>query len=126
MRAGLAALVLLLASAAAGAEETPRIDARALLERVERKDATLTIVDVRTPEEFAMGHVPGAINIPYTHLPARSVEIAAPDNDIVLYCGTGVRAERAATRLREHGYTRLLHLDGDMKGWAAAQLPIEK
>jgi len=87
----------------------------------------MIILDVRTPEEFAAGHVPGAINIPYTHLPARVSELQdSGDKDVVLYCATGVRAERAAGRLREQGYTRLLHLDGDMKAWDEKNRPKEK
>jgi rhodanese-related sulfurtransferase len=44
----------------------------------------------------------------------------------VLYCTVGVRAERAADRLREHGYVRLLHLDSDIRGWRKRGLPIEQ
>lgn len=125
MRVFLASLLLI--SCGAFAEETQRIDQDALLQRIEQKDAALLIVDVRTPEEFAAGHVPGAINVPYTHLPARAAELAAKgDKEIVLYCRTGVRAERAATRLREHGFVRLLHLDGDMQQWTEKQRPTEK
>lgn len=106
---------------------TPRINQEALLKRIEQKDASMIILDVRTPEEFAAGHVPGAINIPYTHLPARVSELPdAGDKDIVLYCATGVRAERAAGRMREQGYSRLLHLDGDMKAWDEKNRPKEK
>jgi phage shock protein E len=109
------------------ADETQRIAPAALLERIEKKDPSLIVLDVRTPEEFAAGHVPGAINIPYTHLPARISELpGAAEKDIVVYCVTGVRAERAATRFRENGFTRLLHLDGDMRRWSEEQRPIEK
>jgi rhodanese-related sulfurtransferase len=99
-------------------EPTPRIQQDVLLKRIEQKDTSMIILDVRTPEEFTAGHIPGAINIPYMHLPARLSELPdAGDKEIVLYCATGIRAERAAERMREQGYTRLLHLDGDMKAW---------
>ena len=125
-RSALAAL-LLCGVTVAFAAETPRIDQATLLQRMAQNDQRLVILDVRTSQEYAAGHVPGAINIPYTHLPARaSVLAAAGDKDIVLYCKTGVRAERAATRLREHGFTRLLHLDGDMKKWEENERPVEK
>ncbi|HSD53360.1 MAG TPA: rhodanese-like domain-containing protein [Burkholderiales bacterium] len=113
--------------AAVEAADTARIDAQALLERIENRDADLLVLDVRTAQEYAEGHVPGAVNIHYTHLPARISELPwAASRDIVLYCTVGVRAERAANRLREHGYLRLLHLDGDMRGWRKRGLPIEK
>src|SRR5262245_50381994 len=101
-------------AAALHAEDTARIDQAALRDRIGKQDAALIILDVRTPEEFAAGHVPGAINIPYTDLPARISELPSPaQKDIVLYCNTGVRAEKAASRFKESGFTRLLHLDGD-------------
>jgi rhodanese-related sulfurtransferase len=109
------------------APTTPRIDQASLLKRIESKDASMVILDVRTPEEYAAGHVPGAINIPYTHLPSRISEVAdAADKDIVVYCAVGVRAEKGAERLRENGFTKLLHLDGDMKAWEAQKRPLEK
>lgn len=117
----------LMLAAVASAEDTPKIDQASLLKRIERKDASLLILDVRTPEEFAKGHVPGAINIPYTHLPSRISEVAdAADKDIVVYCAIGVRAEKGAERLRENGFTKLLHLDGDMQAWEQKKRPLEK
>lgn len=119
-----AALIFAVVSHAA---DTPRIDQAALLKRIEKKDPSLVVLDVRTPEEYRAGHVPGAINIPYTHLPSRISEIAdASDKDIVLYCATGVRAEKGAERLRENGFTKLLHLDGDMKAWEEQKRPLDK
>lgn len=107
--------------------DTPLIDQAALNKRIAAQDASLIILDVRTPEEFAAGHVPGAINIPYTHLPASISTLGdASGKDIVLYCQTGVRAERAAARLKENGFSKLLHLQGDMKQWKEKQQPIEK
>jgi phage shock protein E len=111
----------------ATAEETPRISAADLIKRIDAKDPSLIVLDVRTPQEYANGHVPGAVNIPYTHLPARISELpGASDKDIVVYCATGVRAERAASRFKENGYRRILHLDGDMKQWEAQSRPVEK
>lgn len=124
----IAALAFAAVSHAADAPPTTaRIDQGSLLKRIEKKDASLVILDVRTPEEYAAGHVPGAINIPYTHLPSRISEVAdAGDKDIVLYCAIGIRAEKGAERLRENGFTKLLHLDGDMKAWEAQKRPLEK
>ena len=102
------------------------------LAKAAKRGGTLIVVPItvaldRSPEEFAAGHVPGAVNIPYTYLPASISELKdAADKDIVIYCETGVRAERAVSRLKEHGFTRLLHLDGDMKQWREKQLPVSK
>ena len=114
------AAVLLLGSPAFA--DTPLIDQATLTKRIAGKDASLLILDVRSPEEYAAGHVPGAINVPYTYLPASISTLPdASSKDIVIYCETGVRSERAASRLREHGFQRLLHLQGDMKAWRQQQ-----
>lgn len=106
------------------ANATPLIDADELIDRVARGEQLL-ILDVRSEEEFADGHVPGAINIPHGEVGDRLDEIAARgDLEIVLYCQSGRRAGIAAGVLREAGYERLLHLDGDMLGWRARQLPV--
>lgn len=118
---------VLICAAVSHAEETPKIDQAALLKRIEKKDASMILLDVRTPEEYAAGHIPGAINIPYTHLPARISDLPdVTDKDIVVYCATGIRSELGAERLRENGFTRLLHLDGDMKAWQEKKRPEAK
>jgi len=120
-------LAALLAALPVVAAETQRISPAQLVDRIGKQDAGLVIVDVRTPEEFANGHVPGAVNIPYTHMPARLAELAsASDKDIVLYCESGVRTERAIARMKANGFTRLLHLDGDMAKWREAKRTLEK
>ena len=120
-------LGVVLLTASVQAEEPAKVTQSALLERIQKKDASLIVLDVRSAEEFAAGHVPGAINIPYTHLPARISSMPSPtDKDVVVYCEIGVRAEKAAASLRDNGFTRLMHLDGDMKQWREARRPMEK
>ena len=65
------------------------------------------VVDVRTPQEFAAGHVPGAINIPFDELPRRAAEIGPPSSKVVLYCRTGRRSGIAADALRKAGFNQL-------------------
>lgn len=85
------------------------------------EDATsIVILDVRTPEEFAAGHVPGAIDIPYDQIPARLAELeGAKDKTIVAYCRSGRRAGIALAALHAAGFRKLAHLTGDMAGWDA-------
>ncbi len=79
------------------------------------------LLDVRTPDEFAKGHVPGAINIPYDEIPNRLDELeGGKDRAVVVYCESGKRAGKAESTLAAQGYTNLHHLEGDMKGWRAA------
>lgn len=85
------------------------------------------ILDVRQPEEFRVGHVPGAINVPQEHLAGRLDELeATPDTPVVVYCERGGRASKAASLLLDAGYRDVLHLEGDMSGWRAAGRPIDR
>ena len=117
----------LLAAGALHAADVMEINAEALLQRTTKQDSSLVILDVRTPEEFAQGHVPGAKNIPHDQLLNRIAELsAAKDKEIVLYCRSGRRAGMAADTLKANGFEKLLHLEGDMQKWTEANRPIEK
>ncbi len=65
------------------------------------------VVDVRTAEEFASGHVPGAINIPYDQIARRASEIGPPSTQVVLYCRTGRRSGIAVEALQKAGFEKL-------------------
>jgi rhodanese-related sulfurtransferase len=107
--------------------DTTEIQPDALLERARAADESFVIVDVRTPAEFAQGHVPGAINIPVDQVASRLDELSnAKDKDVVLYCRSGKRAAQAADVLKTNGFNKLLHLEGDMPKWEAGKLPVEK
>ncbi|MCL1923321.1 MAG: rhodanese-like domain-containing protein [Propionibacteriaceae bacterium] len=69
---------------------------------------TRFIIDVRTPEEYAMRHIEGAINIDF-HDPEFLTRTScyAPDDELVVYCNGGGRAGRAKTRLANHGFTNV-------------------
>ena len=127
MRALIAGLPMLLAAvtaSAADAIEVAQVTPAQLTELRARPDAPVLVLDVRTPEEFAAGHVPGAVNIPYDQVDTRLSEIPKTD-EVVLYCRSGRRAGLAAETLSAAGYTKLAHLTGDMQGWMAAGLPVD-
>jgi len=89
--------------------------------------ANILVLDVRTPEEYSQGHVPGAINISHTTIKDNLAKLMTYKNKkIVVYCRSGRRAGFAAEILAKNGFKNLYHLDGDMNGWAKAGLPIEK
>jgi rhodanese-related sulfurtransferase len=91
------------------------MEQRELCERLNQQE--LVIIDVRSTEEFASGHIDGAINIPASELPARIGEI--PMNaTIVTVCNFGgARSCGAAEQLRSLGYGGALPLRGGMRGW---------
>lgn len=106
------------------AAQVAQLSPQALLEMQANKDASLFLLDVRTPDEFSAGHIPGAVNIPYDQVAARLGEIPKGD-EVVLYCHSGRRAGLAAEVLAANGYTKLAHLQGDMQGWQSAGRPVE-
>jgi phage shock protein E len=113
-----------LAPQAAQGAQIAQVSQQALLDMQARKDASLLLIDVRTPAEYAAGHIPGAVNIPHDQIAAHVGEI--PKNDeVVLYCHSGRRAGLAAQALASSGYKKLAHLEGDMQGWQAAGRPVE-
>lgn len=82
------------------------------------------LLDVRTPEEFELGHLPGAVNIPNTSIRDRLADVPR-DRDILIYCGVGIRGYLAERILRENGYERVGNLAGGWKTWKAATDPQE-
>jgi rhodanese-related sulfurtransferase len=80
-----------------------------------------TVLDVRTPDEYALGHLPGAVNLPIDRLaPAAG---ALPPGQVLTTCSAGLRAERAAHRLAALGRDALW-IRGGIKAWRAAGLPV--
>ena len=82
------------------------------------------VIDVRTPEEYAAGHVPGAVNIPFDQVAERISEVDAPDG-VALYCMVGPRARKGESALLNAGYSSVFHLEGGLAAWKAAGLPLE-
>jgi rhodanese-related sulfurtransferase len=90
------------------------------------KGEACIIIDVRTPGEYAGGHVPSARLLPLDTLPARVEEIERRQT-VFLICRSGMRSARAADYLaREHGYANLVNIDGGTMAWIHAGYPIEK
>ena len=112
---------------AAAPAAAPLISQDDLLARLDRKDPDVVVLDVRTPAEFAAGHVPGARNVSHDQLERRLGELGdLRDRNVVLYCRSGRRTALATDVLRKAGFTKLLHLDGDYLAWEAAHRPVEK
>jgi len=69
------------------------------------------VVDVRTPQEFAAGHVPGAINLPVEAIASWADQVPK-DKPVYLYCRSGNRSRQAAEYLKKKGYTNLYNVEG--------------
>ena len=93
---------------------------------LERNEADFVVLDARTPESFARGHVPGAINIPHRRIDARSTARLSKDRLIVTYCdGNGCNASaKAAFRLAELGFA-VKEMSGGIDWWVRGGYAIE-
>jgi ArsR family transcriptional regulator len=89
------------------------------------RDGLVIVIDVRPPDEFALGHVPGAISVPLGELQARLSEFDK-DREVVAYCRGPwcVMSFEAVAALRSHGYAARRLADG-MPEWRAAGMPVE-
>jgi hydroxyacylglutathione hydrolase len=104
-------------------EEVPQLTARQLHDMHAGKQ--VQIVDVRAPDEWARGHVPGAIHIPLAALPERLGELDR-SLPIVLHCKGGGRSSIATSFLQTQGVGRVSNLAGGYDGWVAEGLEVER
>ncbi len=80
-----------------------------------------TIVDVRTPAEYAQGHLPGAVNIDVSS-PGFAAQLATldPGAPYAVYCHSGNRSGVAVTTMADQGFTNAYHLQGGITAWQQA------
>ena len=96
--------------------------ARFLWFRVRAKEAKrlvadgASLVDVRTAQEFARGHLDGARNIPVHEIGARAKKEIPRGKPVVVYCASGMRSAAAASVLRRAGFEKVVNL-GPMSAW---------
>ena len=119
----------LVAAAKARIQEIPVDAAEAAIAQAD------VLIDVREPDEYRQGHLPGAINLPrgvlefqiHAH-PAMacttSEALAVADRELVLYCLTGGRSALAADSLQALGFTRVRSLAGGLTAWRNAGHPL--
>lgn len=93
---------------------------------LEKKIAGLFVLDVRSPEDYKNGHLPGALNIPLADLPAKMGTLPK-DKTIVAYCGnmTCALAPKAALALAEKGFA-VKQLTGGFATWSEKGFPVQK
>ncbi len=89
--------------------------------------AKTLVLDVRNPDEFAAGHLPGAKNIPIDELANRLNEIEKSKSHIVItVCQSGIRSGTAVSILNKAGFEQAFSLDGGVAEWKAQSLPTVK
>jgi rhodanese-related sulfurtransferase len=109
----------------------PQISPMALQRRL-KGDATIALIDVRSPAEYRDGHIPGAHLAPLDELKVSNLpDIASgaglrADKPLYLTCHAGLRAEQAAQVFREAGLNHLVLVRGGTEAWQKAGLPIKR
>lgn len=97
-------------------EHTYKIDSKELKERIDANDQNILVIDIRSPEDYAKGHVKGAVNIPFGKMHEYLDKLPA-DKEIFIYCYTGQTAGQTVAIMNMYGYNaRSVHLGFD-KGW---------
>lgn len=92
-----------------------------------REKQEITILDVRTPEEYAAGHIDKALNINYYDQNfKKDVTRLEKRKTYLIYCASGNRSSKAREILIQIGMTNLYHLDGGFKAWQKASLSVVK
>src|SRR5687767_233938 len=86
----------------------------------------IAIVDVREPDEYASGCLPGARFIPRGFLELRIEEAVKRDEPLLVYCAGGTRSALAAKTLLDMGYTQVWSLAGGYNRWSDSGYPIER
>ncbi len=120
----------LVAEAKAGIKEVP------ISELEQQRAHQIVIIDVREPQEYAQGFVPGAINLPrgiletsLTELPqvkgAESPLEELAERELYLYCRSGARSALATESLMRMGFDKVYSVDGGFEAWKKADLRIE-
>jgi len=122
----LSALGIILLAFWLAARDGDRIEPDDLVARIQAGRAPL-VLDVRSEREFAGGHVPGALHVPFAEAGERSADLPGPkDQLVVVYCELGPRAGIAKLALERQGYTNVHYLEGHMDAWRDAGRPLER
>jgi rhodanese-related sulfurtransferase len=91
------------------------------------EDKQNVILDVRTPEEFQAGHIPGAVNLDVSASDFQAKAALLDRSKIYLvHCASGVRSARACDKLDQLDFPNLYNLPGGFRAWAKAGKPVEK
>lgn len=99
--------------------DVPVITTDSLAQRLADPDAPRPVLlDARSPEEYAVSHLPRARRIAPTRTTFPSLDTLAADTPIVVYCSVGYRSARITSRLRKQGFTNASNLKGSIFRWA--------
>jgi rhodanese-related sulfurtransferase len=92
-----------------------------------RKEKSNVVLDVRTPREFAAGHIPGAVNIDVNASDFEAkMKALDPKKTYLVHCASGGRSVKACQKLNGWQFDNLVNLEGGYKAWEKAGKPVTK
>ena len=101
------------------------ITAQTLVRLVNKDNAV--VIDLREKNEFTVGHIAGAVSLPYTSYATRGDELSSyKDRPVVLVCKIGQHSSAIGSKLIKAGFTDIKRLSGGMTEWVGAGLPVVK
>lgn len=125
----LASLLLIVAASGADKPPVPKGVRNADVEALDKLRAgkDVVVLDVRTPKEFAAGHIPGAVNIDWNaaDFAAKAAKLDT-NKTYLVHCAGGVRSAKACGKLHEMRFPRLVNLEPGFREWEKAGKPVEK
>lgn len=96
-------------------------------EKLLKSDAKVIVLDVRTPEEFELGHIPGAKNIDFFSDDfARRIAALDKSKTYIVHCAAGGRSAKACKVFEQEQLPSVFHLNEGFKAWEKAGKPVEK
>ena len=121
--ASFAALILLAGCSSTGSATTVDLNVSEFSQKINEPD--VIILDVRTPEEFASGHIEGALNIDFNGGDfANEITRLNPSDNYAIYCRSGSRSGQAASIMHKAGFHDVSNLNGGVIDWTNAGLPL--
>lgn len=87
-----------------------------LKQKISASDKNYTLLDVRSSQEYSQGHIQGALHIPHTQV-KQNLDKLDKNKQIIVYCQSGYRADKAIEILKQDGFTKVFHLQGDWAAW---------
>ena len=121
--ASFAALILLAGCSSTGSATTVDLNVSEFSQKINEPD--VIILDVRTPEEFASGHIEGALNIDFNSGDfANEITRLNPSENYAIYCRSGSRSGQAASIMHKAGFHDVSNLNGGVIDWTNAGLPL--